>query len=192
MSNLNNKFLNSTSNKIRKCSALIQYIYEQLISDQEIRRYLFYNTYTPLSNRGKGYDNKIIQQPDLGIEDVEELIFDIPFNPDMDIKQKNALFVMLSNGKFNNKQNTIYFEINVLVPEEYSRISNGYRYYELSQKIVNILDKLYVEGDFAEELGNLQPNLYAMDTYRLSKTTNTVWVNLRFQVDLVPFDRVRL
>ena len=178
--------------KIKKCSALIQYIYEQLIGSQSIRRYLYYNTYTPLSNRGKGYDGKIIQQPDVEIEDVESLIFDIPFNPEMSIEQKNALFIMLSNGKFNNKQNSIFFEINVIVPEEYSKISNGYRYYELSQEIVDILDKIYVEGEFAEELGNLQPNLYAMDTYRLSKTTNMLWVNMRFQVDLVPFDRVRL
>lgn len=181
---INNKYKNTTSNKIRRCSALLQYMYEQLISDQDIRRYLFYNTYTPLSNRGKGYDGKIIQQPDIEIDDIEGLMFDIPFNPDSEIAKKNALFIMLSNGKFNNRQNSIYFEINVLVPEEYSKISNGYRHYELAQVIANKLDKLYIEGEYADELGNLQANLYAMDTFRLSKTTNTIWVRLQLEIPL--------
>lgn len=192
MSSLNNKYLNTTSNKIRKCSALIQYVYEQLLSDEEIRRYLYYNTYTPLSNRGKGYDGKIVQQPDIGIEGMDTLIFDSPFNPDVDISLQNYLFINLTNGKFNSRQNSIFFEVNILVPDKYSKISNGYRYFEIAQRVATILDKIYIEGEFAEELGNLQPNLYAMPVYRLSKTNDIVWVSMQFNVDLVPFDRVRL
>lgn len=192
MSSLNNKYLNTTSNKIRKCSALIQYVYEQLLGDEEIRRYLYYNTYTPLSNRGKGYDGKIVQQPDISIEDMNTLIFDSPFNPDVDISLQNYLFINLTNGKFNSRQNSIFFEVNILVPDKYSKISNGYRYFEIAQRVATILDKIYIEGEFVEELGNLQPNLYAMPLYRLSKTNDIVWISMQFNVDLVPFDRVRL
>ena len=192
MVSINNKNLNTTSNKIRKCSALIQYVYEQLVNDDEIRRYLYYNTYTPLSNRGKGYDGKIIQQPDIGVEDMENLIFDSPFNPETNMLLQNYLFINLTNGKFNNRQNSIFFEINILVPEKYSKISNGYRYFEIAQRVADILDKMHIEGEFAEELGNLQPNLYAMPVYRLSKTNDLIWVSMQFETPLVPFDRVRL
>lgn len=188
---INNKNKNTISNKIRRCSTLIQYIYNTLMEDKDIQRYLYYNTYTPLSNRGKNYDGKIISQPEITNEDIEGLLFDSPFNPDTEIDLNNYIFINLNNGKFTAKQNLIFFEVNILVPEKYSKISNGYRYFEIAQKVADILDQIYVEGDFAEDLGNIQPILYAMPVYRLSKTNDIIWVNMQFEVEIFPFGRVR-
>lgn len=123
---------------------------------------------------------------------MENLIFDSPFNPDTNMLLQNYLFINLTNGKFNSRQNSIFFEINILVPEKYSKISNGYRYFEIAQRVADILDGLYITNSFVDDLGNLQPNLYAMPMYRLSKTNDLIWISMQFETPLVPFDRVRL
>lgn len=187
------KNLGTTSNKIRKCSVLIKYIYEKLVNDNEIQRMLYYNTINPLSQKGKNYNGEIISQPDLSTKDMKGIVFDIPFNPDMDIELKSSLYINLNNGKFNSRQNSLYFDINIIVPEDFIDISNGDRHFEIAQRVADILDSMYVtEKDYVEDIGNIQPVLYAMPVYRLSKSNNFVWINMQFEVELINnFTRVR-
>lgn len=180
--------LNTTSNKIRKCSVLIKYIYEKLVNDNEIQRMLYYNTINPLSQKGKNYNGEIISQPDLSTKHMKGILFDIPFNPEMDIELSNSLYVNLNNGKFNSRQNSLYFDINIIVPEDFVNISNGYRHFEIAQRVADIFDDIYVDKekdkDYYDYLGALKPILYSMPIYRLSKSNNFIWVNMQFEVEL--------
>lgn len=175
---------------------LIKYIYEKLVNDNEIQRMLYYNTINPLSQKGKGYNGEIISQPNLSVNDMKEIIFDIPFNPDMNISLSNSLYINLNNGKFNSRQNALYFDINIVVPEDFINISNGYRHFEIAQRVADIFDDMYIdkdkEKDYYDYLGALKPVLYMMPIYRLSKSNNFVWVNMQFEVELINnFTRMR-
>lgn len=185
---LNDKNIGTTSNKIRKCSTLIKYIYEKLVNDNKIQRMLYYNTINPLSQKGKNYNGEIISQPDLLAKDMNGILFDIPFNPEMDIKLNSSLYVNLNNGKFNLRQNSLYFDINIIVPEDFVNVSNGYRHFEIAQRVADIFDDIYVDKekdkDYYDYLGALKPILYSMPIYRLSKSNNFIWVNMQFEVEL--------
>lgn len=157
---------------------------------------LYYNTINPLSQKGKGYNGEIISQPNLSANDMKEIIFDIPFNPDINATLSNSLYINLNNGKFNSRQNALYFDINIVVPEDFINISNGYRHFEIAQRVADIFDDMYVdkdkEKDYYDYLGALKPILYAMPIYRLSKSNNFVWVNMQFEVELINnFTRMR-
>lgn len=190
------KNLGTTSNKIRKCSVLIKYIYEKLVNDNEIQRMLYYNTINPLSQKGKNYNGEIVSQPDLSTKHMDGILFDIPFNPEMDIELSNSLYVNLNNGKFSSRQNSLYFDINIIVPEDFVNISNGYRHFEIAQRVADIFDDIYIDKekdkDYYDYLGALKPILYMMPIYRLSKSNNFIWVNMQFEVELTNnFTRMR-
>lgn len=192
---LNNKNLNTTSIKIHRCSALIKYIYEKIINNSDIQRMVYYNTLMPLKNKSKDYNGYIVNQPDIGVDDVKNLIFDIPFNPEMSMETSNSIYINLTKGSFNNKTNSLYFDINVLVPNTYLRLNEGYRHTEISQMITNILDGMHVsenqEPEYYDILGGVKFDLYDYNIYRLSKTNEFLWACLSFEVETVPFSRAR-
>lgn len=193
---LNNKNLGTTSLKIRKCSALIKYIHERIISNSDIQRMVYYNTLSPLKNRSKDYNGQVINQPDIGVDDVKELILDIPFNPEMSMKTSNSIYINLTKGSFSNKNNALYFDINVLVPNDYLRLNEGYRHTEISQLIADMLDGIYVDKnsypEYHDILKDIQFNMYDFNIYRLSKSNDFLWTCLSFEVDTTPFSRGRL
>ena len=193
---LNNKNLGTTSLKIRKCSALIKYIHERIINNSDIQRMIYYNTLSPLKNRSKDYNGQVVNQPDIGANDVKELILDIPFNPEMSMKTSNSIYINLTKGSFSNKNNALYFDINVLVPNDYLRLNEGYRHTEISQLIADMLDGIYVDKnnypEYHDILKDIQFNMYDFNIYRLSKSNDFLWSCLSFEVDTTPFSRARL
>lgn len=193
---LNNKNLNTASIKIRKCSALIKYIYERIINNSDIQRMVYYNTLSPLKNKSKDYNGDVINQPDISVNDVKNLIFDIPFNPEMSMEMSNSIYINLTKGSFGSKTNSLYFDINVLVPNTYLRLNEGYRHTEISQIIADILDEMYVDKEnypeYYDILKDIQFSMYDYNIYRLSKTNDFLWACLSFEVGTVPFSRVRL
>ena len=193
---LNNKNLGTTSLKIRKCSALIKYIHERIISNSDIQRMVYYNTLSPLKNKSKDYNGQVVNQPDIGANDVKELILDIPFNPEMSMKTSNSIYINLTKGSFSNKNNALYFDINVLVPNDYLRLNEGYRHTEISQLIADMLDGIYVDKnnypEYHDILKDIQFNMYDFNIYRLSKSNDFLWSCLSFEVDTIPFSRARL
>ena len=190
MNDINNKYLNTVSSKLKKVSMLLEYTHEKIIKNQEIKRLVYYNTKNPLSKKGLKYDNTKIDQPDLTEEDVEDLITLLPFNPDMDITLSNGIFLNAPKAIFGSS-NIMYIDVNIISASEYFEISNGLRLYEIANRISNIFDELYITDEsYIEELGNLKFSLEDVESGRLSKDGNMLYTSLRFSINLVPLSRV--
>lgn len=191
MNDINNKYLNTVSSKLKKVSMLLQYTHEKIIENQEIKRLVYYNTKNPLSKKGLKYDNTKVDQPDLIEEDVKDLITLLPFNPDMEIKLSNGIFLNMAKAIFGSS-NIVYLDVNVISASEYFEISNGLRLYEIANRISNIFDELYITDEsYIEELGNLKFILEGIESGRLSKDGNMLYASLRFSIQLMPQVRVR-
>lgn len=190
MNDINNKYLNTVSSKLKKVSMLLEYTHEKIIENQEIKRLVYYNTKNPLSKKGLKYDNTKTDQPDLTEEDVEDLITLLPFNPDMDITLSNGIFLNAPKAIFGSS-NIMYIDVNIISASEYFEISNGLRLYEIANRIANIFDELYITDEsYIEELGNLKFSLEDVESGRLSKDGNMLYASLRFSINLVPLSRV--
>ena len=191
MNDINNKYLNTVSSKLKKVSMLLEYTHEKIIENQEIKRLVYYNTKNPLSKKGLKYDNTKIDQPDLTEEDVKDLITLLPFNPDMKIDSCSFIFLNTPSATFSNGYNVIYLDIYIVSPAEYFEITTGLRLYEIANRISNIFDELYITDEsYIEELGNLKFSLEDVESGRLSKYGNMLYTSLRFSINLVPLSRV--
>ncbi|WP_297993923.1 hypothetical protein [uncultured Clostridium sp.] len=192
MSDINNKYLNTVSSKLKKISMLLKYTHKKISENQEIKRLVYYNTKNPLFKKGLKYDNSKIDQPDLSEEDVKNLITLLPFNPDMKMDLCNSIFLNIPSATFLNGNNVIYLDVNIISPIEYFEITTGLRPYEISYKIANIFDNLYVDSeDYIEELGNLQFILDDISVNRLSNSSNMIWCSMRFSIQLMPQIRIQ-
>lgn len=182
---MNNKNIGTYGIKIKKVGALIKYTYNKLISDNIIQRLVKYNTLTPLSSKGKRYDGTIVSQPNLSEEDMNGFIFDIPFNPDIEIDKENSIYVNFVNGNF-TRSNSLNIDIDVLVPVTYINLSDDYRHTYISQRINDILDGMYIDSnsDFYSELSDLKYELTDHYIYRLSKTNDFLWCKLRYKISM--------
>lgn len=192
MNDINNKYLNTVSSKLKKVSMILQYTHEKIIENQEIKRLVYYNNRNPLSKKGLTYSNQKVDQPDLTEEDVKDLITLLPFNPDMKIDLCSFIFLNTPSATFSNGDNVIYLDINIVTPAEYFEITTGLRLYEISHKISNIFDGLYIDDeDYIEELGNLKFILDDIAVNRLSNNSNMLWSSMRFSIQLIPQTRIR-
>lgn len=192
MNDINNKYLNTVSSKLKKVSMILQYTHEKIIENQEIKRLVYYNNRNPLSKKGLTYSNQKVDQPDLTEEDVKDLITLLPFNPDMKIDLCSFIFLNTPSATFSNGDNVIYLDINIVSPAEYFEITTGLRLYEISHKIANIFDGLYIDDeDYIEELGNLKFILDDIAVNRLSNNSSMLWSSMRFSVQLIPQTRIR-
>lgn len=189
MSDLNNKYLGSCSNKLKKCSMIIDYVYDKIINNNEIRRMIYYNTKNPLSKKGITYDNEKIEQPDVSIDKCDN-ISKLAFNNSMEIDLGNYIFINLVSGNF-SKTNKLIIDVNVVCPVEFIDITDGMRDFEIGQRICDELDGLYVVNEFVEDIGNLELNLVDFTNARLSKTNSYMWLSLRFEIGLSPIGRSR-
>ena len=190
MNDINNKYLNTVSSKLKKVSMILQYTHEKIIENQEIKRLVYYNTKNPLSKKGLTYSNQKVDQPDLTEEDVKDLITLLPFNPDIEIKLSNGIFLNMAKAIFGSS-NIVYLDVNVISASDYFEISNGLRLYEIANRISNIFDELYITDEsYIEELGNLKFSLEDVESGRLSKDGNMLYTSLRFSINLVPLSRV--
>lgn len=189
---LNEKHLGDSSEKLKKCSMLIDYVYTKLIENQEVKRLVYYNTQNPLDEKGIDFNNEIIDQPDLTKEDVKDLITMSPFNAEMVEKLTQAIYINIPFGSFYNygQGNILKFDVDILSPEEFALTVNGLRYFEIGYYIANMLDGIYITDDrYVEYLGNLKFDLESLNTFRLSKTNTKIWLHLVFEVKLFPMDR---
>lgn len=192
MNDINNKYLNTVSSKLKKVSMLLQYTHKKIIENQEIKRLVYYNNRNPLSKKGLTYSNQKVDQPDLTEEDVKGLITLLPFNPDMKIDLCSFIFLNTPSATFSNGVNVIYLDINIVSPAEYFEITTGLRLYEISLKIANIFDGLYIDDeDYIEELGNLKFVLDDIAVNRLSNNSSMLWSSMRFSIQLIPQTRIR-
>lgn len=110
----------------------------------------------------------------------------------MKIDLCSFIFLNTPSATFSNGDNVIYLDINIVSPAEYFEITTGLRLYEISHKIANIFDGLYIDDeDYIEELGNLKFILDDIAVNRLSNNSSMLWSSLRFSIQLMPQVRVR-
>lgn len=189
---LNDKYIDTESNKLRRCSQIIKYVHEKILNNQNICRLVYYNTQTPLSKVGLGYDGSKIKQPDLSPNDLKNHIYDIPFTLELKTELQNYIFIQMADNNFDNKS-VLYLDINVLVSARYYSISGGHRHYEISQEIANMLDCLSVtEDDYVDSIGNLDFKLINAPEIRVSKTNDMIWISNRYRINLPHFSRVEV
>ncbi len=185
---INKKNTSTISNKINRCSILLRYMYNKLINDDVIQRYTYYLTANPLADKGREYDGDIVYQPPLTANHMKDIIYDIPFNTDMEQSKSNSIYLSLTNGRFTNRESSIYAEINVLVPSDYINVADGYRHTEISSRIADIFDGIYVDNNkeipYYKELGGLRFDLYEFYIGRLSKTNDFMVCSLKFKIDV--------
>ena len=188
MYDLNNGKQNTKSNKIRKASLLIQYVVKKIYQSEKICRMLYYNTRNPLANIGLSYDGKEIEQTSIDLNSIKPYIYDVGFNPEIIIESTSQLFINIPKGRFRGTQNKLNIEMNIVVPETFSKISNGYRHFEIAQAIADIFDDTYIDYkdliDY-QNLGALKFELTDFSNGRLSKNENYVWLSMLFEVDLL-------
>lgn len=186
MKDLNNKSINTVSNKIRKMSAIVEYVYEKIHSNYKIARYMYYNTKNPNSDLGMGYDGNIIEQPTLTKDQIDEVITKLPFNPDIELENKNTIFINLPTYYYNEWGNAINVVVTTLVPIQYREIFDGMREFEISQEIANMFDCKYVDTNsvFYDMLGSMYFEITSFTHSRLSTSTNFCMATIGLKIDM--------
>lgn len=188
---MNSKYEFTISNKLKNCSMLLDYVYEKVLNNSEIRRMVYYDTRNPLDDIGVGFDGKTMQQKEVSVKQVreKELISPLGFTLDIDPELKTAIYFNMPKGNF-SYNHMLYLDVNILCPTQYIITSTGRRDFEIGQMIANELDKLCVENEFSEDVGNVEFELVDFENTRLSKTNSVMWLRCRYKIGLVPIDRV--
>ena len=178
---INNKFKNTKSQFIYKSGLLSGYIANRLDDNQNIKRYLYYNTINPLGDKGLGLDNNIISQPDITKSLLETQIFDGMFNEYMEELHQSQIYIHTYKGQNIDDWGNIYIAVNILIPRLYEKLSNfgEKRSFAIASEIEDMFQDICVARDNAEEflidkLGNVKFKVVQFDNGRLSKTNNIV------------------
>lgn len=169
------------SQKFRRITALRKYMVDAMDNDQAIKRLMRYLTTTPLAKRGVGYDNKMIEQPDLttslkiDTEEGEMCLFTGMFDPDMETIYKNYIFIQhYDTYAYDDVMQTTTFYIYVLVDDKYNYLKNygEERIYEIADRIAQLLDNHVIENEeLVDEIGNIKFKIKGrISEVRLSKT----------------------
>lgn len=178
---INNKFRNTKSQFIYKSGLLSGYIANRLDNNQNVKRYLYYNTINPLGDKGLGLDNNIISQPDVTKSLLETQIFDGMFNEYMEELHQPQIYIHTYNGMAFEDWGEIYIAVNILIPRLYEKLSNfgEKRSFAIASEIEDMFQDICVARDNAEEflidkLGNVKFKIVQFDNGRLSKTNNII------------------
>lgn len=184
---LNDKHIGKRTQFIRKAGMLSGYIANILDKDQRIKRYLYYNTLMPLAKKSKGYDGKVVEQPDIDFSLIDDdYIINGMFDEDMEQLVKNQLYVHVFKGNRNDDVNaTVYIAINILVDKKFEHLVNKWdlRSYQIGDIVEELFNDVYIDKnntdeEIIKELGNLHFKLISNGgsfTYdRLSKTNSIV------------------
>lgn len=181
LAGLNNKYVLKQSQKLRRIVPIKRYIIDKIDENQNIKRLCRYMTTTPLLNKGKTYDGKMIEQPDLveslksdaaesGIATISrQVIYAYPFTEDVIEKDRVTIYVYSPRTSINtsavgNRRNyddytgKHLFHIQIVYPIEYEEIEPyaEERSMSIACEIADMLDDLYIEGDAREIVGDIQ------------------------------------
>lgn len=176
------------SNKLYNCSMVIKYLHNKIISNQEIRRLMYYNTKSPLSNRSISYDSAKIDQADVTEEQVKNVITDFPFSPEMDLDKKSKIYINLPTANFNNGSE-LFAYIHIIIPIDYYHIDLGYRPFEIAQRIASEIDCKYLDGKYGDMGNGLEFKVLNVYTERLTKKQSYIWTSIKCKLEQVPIDR---
>ena len=188
---INNKFKNTKSQFIYKSGLLSDYIAHRLDNNQNVKRYLYYNTINPLGDKGLGLDGKIITQSDVEKSLLETQIFDGMFNEYMEELHQSQIYIHTYKGRTSEDWGEIYIAVNILVPKLYEKLSNfgEKRSFAIASEIEDMFQDMCVARDNAEEflidkLGNIKFKVVQFDNSRLSKTNNIIMNTIIIRVGI--------
>lgn len=179
---LNDKHIGKKTQFIRKSGLLSGYIANRLDQDQRIKRYLYYNTLMPLSKKSKGYDGKIIEQPDIDFSLIDEgYIENGMFDDEMEQLVKNQLYIHVYKGNRNDDVNaTVYIAINILVDKKFEHLVNKWdlRSYQIGDIIEELFNDVYIDKnntdeEIVKELGNLHFKLIPTTSFAYDRLSNS-------------------
>lgn len=191
---LNNKNLGTINSSIRKVPILTAMIMDLINNNQKIKRYLEYNTPTPLAKRYLDSSNVVINQPDverdLTARDGGQRIYRGRFDPDTVVEKNSKVFVHIKNGKYRNFTGELDIYINILVPFDFQELASSgeTRSANIANEIANMLDDMTLDDsfnqDYVEELGNLTFKLTEFVDDRLSNKSDMELFMLRYSVNI--------
>lgn len=181
MNGLDNKYMGTRSQKLSRIVPIKNYIIDKIDSSQEIKRLCRYMTTTPLLPKGRTYDGKMVNQPDLiGSlkEDVDvdndatiggTIIYPYGFTEDVIDKDRLTIYVHSPKTLINNqavsgrRRDDIddytgrhLFYVEIVYPLEYNNIEpyGEERAFCIADYLSDILDDLTIEGEIREVVGD--------------------------------------
>lgn len=182
ISGLNNRYVSTKSQKFRRIVPIKRYMIDKIDNNQNIKRLCRYMTTTPLLNRGKTYNGKMIAQPDL----IESLKFDAEnekgeaiiskrviyphqFTEDVVDRDRVTIYVYSPRTTINLREVMVgrdhqditgqhLFNISIVYPLEYEEIEPyaEERSMAIACEIADMLDDLFIEGETREIVGDIQ------------------------------------
>lgn len=149
---------------IEKSMMISRYIAEILDNDQSIKRLLYYNTKTPLSNKGICYDGKNSQQKDIDFSLIGENIDNGMFDDEMQNIVMNQLYVHVFQSRpTTSNTGEMHILVNVLVDKKYEYLADRFsmRSWLILDRVANILHGLCIDdtnanSSLVDKLGNLE------------------------------------
>lgn len=191
---LNNKHLGTVNNTVRKVPILTAMLMDLINNNQKIKRYLEYNTPSPLAKKSINYNGEVVSQPDvdrdLTTRDGGQKIYRGRFDPDTVIEEKSGIFVHIKNGNYRGVMGNLDVYINILVPFEFQELSSKgeTRSANIASEIANMLDDTTLDEkfneDYVNDLGNLTFKLTDFADDRLSNKSNMELFMLRYSVNI--------
>ena len=181
MNALNNRYMGTRSQKFWRIVPIKNYIIDALDSSQEIKRLCRYMTTTPLLPKGRTYDGKVVDQPDVEGSlkgDVEDkgshfvngtIIYPHSFSEDVIDHDRLTIYVHSPRTTINNQSVSgrrvddvddytarHLFYVEIVYPLEYNNIEpyGEERAFAIAQEMADIIDDLYIEGDARGTIGD--------------------------------------
>lgn len=194
---LNDKNIGKKCQFIKKCGLLSGYIADRIDNNQNIKRYLKYQTRNPLGQVGISLDNKKVPQPDITESLIDsDYIMNGMFDEDMSSIVRNQLYIHVYNGNRTDMvSGQVNIAINILIDKKFEYLSNSFelRSYAIADEIENMFSDVYIDNDNSDndiikDLGNLKFSLNKNSfTYgRLSKSNNIVLFTLILTTNINP------
>lgn len=192
---LNNKYIGTVNSTVRKMPILTKFLMELFNKNQKIKRYLEYNTPSPLNEKALSYNGyDIVNQPDvvrdLQSRDGEQRIFRGRFDPDTITQEKCGLFIDVQSGNFSYGNGRISCYINILIPFALQELDDEYttRAMCIANEIANELDFIMLENsvhgkEYVDLLGNISFKLKRVDNGRLSNKSDTEICSMLYEIE---------
>lgn len=178
---LNNFYMNTKSQKFSRIVPIKNHLIDLIDSNQKIKRLSRYMTTTPLLPKGKTYDGKIVNQPDIvgslkekieanGDHVVsEKVIYPNGFSEDVVDDDRLTIYVHCPRTTINNNAVTgrrrddvddytgrHLFYIEIVYPLEYNNIEpyGEERAMSIACEIADMIDEMYIGGETREVVGD--------------------------------------
>ena len=176
---LNEKYLGSSSNKLRRVPYIESYLCELIDNDQRIKRLCRYLTYDPLELEAYDYDNNRVQQPDLQDSLMFEVVRDNVspgtegaildnhmFTSEIMESSKVMIFVYCSDVVFSEGASKFgsssmgfqLFTIDIVYPLEVDRLCDGLkRSWAIATVITDLVDQMSItDSNYVKYTGNVK------------------------------------